>query len=354
MSEETYWQIQDFLQGRLKDAQLEDFQSRLSSNPDLMSELEIHKFADQLLSDKKLQTISAISLQTQSKIKQNILVKKLLVASVGIISLGILTYILSTNNINTVVKDKSDSIFIHKKSETKGIISGQPEIQSIKYEEKRLTLNLKKTFNNVDTILNKVEIDTTYIKTNFNSKASDVEVIKTQEVVTSTIDICKDLSITASVTVKNSCANESNGIIYVNSFKGGKAPYHFKILTADKKENNSQEVSKGKYDVVISDVNNCEKRYSDIVVKEIVCLEEEKSFNPSIGEILELGETKIPVALSVLTKNGEVLYLKEFRQNEKIEWNGITNSGNIESGYFIYYLKYTDGTVKHGEITVTP
>ena len=357
LSEDTYWQIQDFLQGKLKGADLAEFQSRLSSDSDLKLEVELHKCANKLITDKKLQNISAISLKTQSKIKQNILIKKIGIAtSIVIASIGIITYILNPIQINPITKETPDSTLkISNKKETFEAKNGELDYNiDFKKAEDNMPLILKNDSELIDSVSNQEEDDSILTQSKVSFTNNDVQTRKVMNEYTKTTEnICDNVNLNASVTVKQSCINESNGIIYVNNFEGGKAPYHFKILSAYNKEVSSQQVPKGKYEVVISDVNDCQRIYSDILIREIVCLEEEKSFNPSLGEILDLGESKLPVTLTVVTKNGTIRYSKEFIQNEKIEWNGITNNGNIETGYYIYYLKYSDETVKQGEVTVT-
>jgi hypothetical protein len=58
--------------------------------------------------------------------------------------------------------------------------------------------------------------------------------------------------------------------------------------------------------------------------------------------------------LTIFDKMSEVKFVKAIEQNEDFEWFGDTNAGKLTQGYYVFVIKYKDGTVQKGSVTIAP
>ncbi len=57
--------------------------------------------------------------------------------------------------------------------------------------------------------------------------------------------------------------------------------------------------------------------------------------------------------LTIVDKAGNLYFSKQLDSNESLEWDGKSNSGNLVLGYYIYQLKFNNGKIYKGSITVS-
>jgi len=357
-NEETYWQIEDYIKGKLDGSALVEFESKMTKDTNLKLEIELQKLADKLIVENRLLSASHVSLNTIESLKNSYSRKKIVVAGiVALISICTLSYYIFQKE---SIQYKNVMIAAEKKESKKNTIEAilppahkktKPEVLNV--EAKREILNPSASTLNliIDTLEKSSKTQTELLKTEI-VKQEDPAIMHSMAIPIK--NPCTDVKIKGNVTVKNACLNEANGQIYVNGFQGGSSPYTYKVFSV--KNGNlvaTDNLSEGFYDVKIFDNSSCSVTYSNIAMKEISCFEIEKSFNPFIGEILELGEKDQEGILIIYSKDGDTHYSKHFSKNENLQWNGASNNGVNETGYYIYTIKYKDGTSIQGEVTVT-
>jgi len=365
--EQTYWQIQDFLKGRLDNNEREAFQKLVEQDAGLAEEVEKHRLANRLIIQNRLMAAQQTAIKTKADYKRNLLHRKLYqFGAVLLIAVGSGSYLWYANSgtisepialqkpSTTIMEAKQEATStVMEKRETnvdRPAISQVPKQKSISKEFPTQPLE-EQTVPKEEPIAQVSEPTATVVPVETKSLELPVphkEVTKAAE------NACSSTHLQASVFASPSCKGEHAGSIVVSRIKGGKSPYRTEIRSEKGiliEEANG--LPKGIYTVVLFDDQHCSARIDHVEVKEKMCELEEKVFNPFLDETFELPNSSKNGTFVVYEKNGNVYYKKEFVAHEKEEWKGISNNGEMETGHFTYELIYQDGSRKQGTLTIT-
>ena len=357
----TYWRIHDYLKGKLEGNDLIQFENELHTNESLKDDVEMHRLANSLIINNRLNSAKQTSLDIQKQYKKGNLSSKYIIG--GIV---LLTTLVSTFLFNKTTNDQAKTTKVQESSK----IESQPKLaiqSATKPVEK--TISTKETFKQTE--LKPTEAVETSVPSTSVSISNSTEKPKNQAdnttkvaqaSVTETIahkpsvlvDPCQGIKISASTSSSNTCKGDETGAIYISDIKGGAIPYKTEIVSA--KENlkmTNKHLSSGKYNVQISDKNNCTTLIENVVVKAIECDSKEEVFNPFIGEHLKLPTHHSKTTFIVHDKTGAVYFKHSINADETFEWNGQALNGETETGHFAYEIVYEDGTRKHSTLTIT-
>ncbi len=362
-NEQTYWKIHDFLKDRLKGDALRDFQQEIVENETLRKEVEMHRIANKLIINNRLTAAKQTSFNIQKTEKQAELYKKIAIGTaISIIIISAIYLIFNKQQANQV---KINSSSIGRKNATVYLDNGrfsdlvngklnqtlaqQHSIETKEASSKEVSVPISNSnknellfIKNTETILPK--------QTETKQEIAVESVLAKKEIE----NFCLKTVISAITFASTTCVNENEGSISVSDFKGGQAPYKFEIVSevsGNILKNNR--LAGGKYAVVITDDNHCKATIENIVVKEVNCANAEEAFNPFLGETFQLDAFPKAGTFVVHEKTGAIVYKTQVLADEKIEWNGMSQNGELETGHFAYEIVYEDGTRKNGSITIT-
>jgi hypothetical protein len=184
-----------------------------------------------------------------------------------------------------------------------------------------------------------------------------VELAPQKEATVLPINPCLGIKIKAFVEETRPCSGTSEGILRVKEARGGKAPYQFSLDGKQFQEENKFEgLKENEYDIIVKDASGCEMLvYGKYSLKSKSCIQfSEYAFNPNLTTWEVPNHLEKPGELSVFDGNGRRLYMKVFDKAEKIYWGGTQNSGELLTpGIYIYHIKYSDGMIEQGKITIS-
>lgn len=355
--------IESYLNGSSDLESKIEFEKDILTNNDLASQLELHKLGNEIILRQRLSKLEHISRSTAKEYKSNSLVKDFVWPTV-ITTLVIMTgfyfakpYFYNGNQkvLTSSIPNKSAIV---KNPEKPSIDNNTNNISDIKSSN---TKNNK--FDSIGIKTNKfVSNDVSEEKPKLSiSKDSHIvnnNVLSNVTKVTITpkpiIDVneCKGTVLTAQIGVINTCINESEGQIRVTGIIGGTKPYAVKIFNQNTNEEYyATGLASGSYKVVLLDVNGCVAEYPNVTIGSYNCIKEEV-FNPLLGEAWQVANSTFDASLIVYNNKGIEVYNYQIPAKIDFTWDGKQKNGDIESGVFVYLLKYSDGSQKQGSITI--
>ena len=162
---------------------------------------------------------------------------------------------------------------------------------------------------------------------------------------------CEHESLTPDIDIIGSCSGKSEGAVNVKAVYGGQEPYKKELYSSEGDAVSTENLLPGTYSMVITDVNNCIK-VVDIEIPKKACPIDDH-FNPSLGELWNIPMKDKDGTLKIYTKAGTPILEKNIESKSKLTWDGQTSNGLAPTGYYIFVINYTDGTVLKGSITIT-
>jgi len=348
----TYDKIEDYLNGSLSEQDRILFEKELSTNTDLANKVSSHKIANEVIIQQRLLTIKSMIADEHSKaIEKNNQIKYgiggAIIGSVLITALSYY-YTIKTDEPTVVNQNTTSIVHLHPSNNN-----------SLK--------NISKSNNNSkqNSSINKIEIPDSIHQKDLHSDHilsipdENTQVIQLPQKSTidvfeqtpTEVDLCKGISIRADMEVKRTCEDESTGAVIVSNIQGGKVPYSIEIIDHEKNILQNRSLPSGNYTVVISDANKCSTNYSNIEIKEKIC-DKDYSFNPFVGEVWNIPVYKLNGDLSIYEKSGLLYYKQSITANASESWNGYGSNNELETGYFVFIIHYSDGSSQRGSVTI--
>ncbi|MBO9702832.1 MAG: hypothetical protein J7604_21645 [Sporocytophaga sp.] len=364
--EYIYEVIELYLSGLLPENERILFEEQLISDSALQHKMEVCKTAKDLILQNKLKGLKSIMAEEQTKADQSGPFNKGWAFLILLALIGSGSYLLIRNNSTSEI-EKSERISNNMVSTERTPNIQQPvsEIKHTNSEQlpKVIKISDKKTDNQPTTI----KEDTTAIThvidygQSLTPKENPLKADNTTNSITEPkIDLatlpankCEGVVISAQLIVQEPCNGSNNGVIEIKGFKGGTSPYKTTLNgSGSEDENIFRDLNQGTYRVDVTDYNGCKHQFNPLILKGKVC-KLDYDFNPGRGE-----EWLGPIAtqaskLTIIDKTGNQVYSKQMTNGEQCTWSGYSESGKLESGYFIYIIENRDGKVIKGSITVT-
>jgi len=368
----TYFDIEAFLKGEMTEEETAAFKKGMETDPGLSDSIFIHKAVDELIIANRLQKIKGICLEEHTALVKSKRLKLFLIAAAALLLSGFLALSLVSK------KPKGESPVIHKEKKANNpvlldkeraesntgntILSANIGKNKPRTNRKMLTgLVLTKAdtgskINTEDSISNvpaKTAVDISLLKTEKTISSGPVQQVKSGKDEQGQTGLCKDIDLVATIQTVSTCIGEAEGSIVVSGLKGGTPPLKYKILnTLDNTEVKSFSLPSGTYEVNVFDRKGCEKAFPGIRVEEKIC-EKAFHFNPFLGESFTLPKTDVSALFIVYSPAGTIYYKKDIASEEQYKWDGSSSGGETIPGYYIFYLKKSNGIIEKGSITIS-
>lgn len=355
---EIFSRIEGYLNGTLNEGEKNNFETELAENTELQQEVEASRLANLALMRNKLWEIKNLSAAIDEEEKQASKTKRnvAIVTGLTLLVAGVAYLMVSNNEQTTQIQTdtKTQTVKVEQAispKETKSIeVSSSKQAKNISSTETKKPTDSRQeetAHSTLPIVSESKEILVEKVEPKNSTQTSEPQ----KQAETAKADVCATTNLEAYIATEKACLGDQNGRIQVSNFKGGQAPYNFKIVDEAKQTIPATRLGAGIYSVVISDNNLCTKTIKEVTVKEEDC-RKDFELNASNGETVELGIASHSATFSVYDKAGNIYFYKQFTEGEKIVWNGASANGEAQSGYFIFMIKYQDGKVKQGSVTV--
>lgn len=192
-----------------------------------------------------------------------------------------------------------------------------------------------------------------------NNIAATETTVTSQEPSKNTTDekrLCIVQSSKLIVTVSETCTDDASGSITVDKLSSleGKSPHEFSINgNTYFKGRTFGNLESGTYYLSIKDADGCTwLNAKEIQVGSKDCREHELSFYPSRGETFEFPiENDDNGKIVIYNKNGSIVYQAIITNGYPDRWDGTNNGGNLPMGSYSYMLQ-VNGKTTTGYITL--
>lgn len=367
-------QVDLYLRGKLDPESLEDFLSKMASNPAMASEVETQRLVNQVIKGAH-QDILRSRIQNDIHIldskpwyKKFFWIPTLMVLALAILG-GIFFYDSNPTESNSNKKIDTPAAPSKPISKTKpsekvnltqnnSVLSVNPEKKSTK---KPLTpasfVSRPLAAAPTPTTAESLQPNPTVpAETPSPSMVTPTE--KAQPIASKEEIDCRTHKISASPTVSPACEGQSDGkIIFNESTKGSISP--FEIVKHNNKSVSDAPtqfwgLKAGEHSFYLKDPAGCTQSIS-VLVPSKSCVVHQFSINPSLGESVRI-QTKsgLSAQFSVRNNAGALVYTENTSPSQSIEWHGASNQGvKTPPNVYFYTLEYEDGSFEKGQITLT-
>lgn len=356
--------IERYLDGEMNYQEKLDFAKELEKNADLKSEFEFYKLANIAVKEYKLFSIqNDLQFVKEEYIvneKKKLFYKILIPVIIGILGVALYAYLGTGSNeakvektksvqLADTVKKTSESISIesyHANSEKVDIVKrDRADVENI---AKEAPLSIKgNEANIVQNIPIKVLVDSTQEK---SSKLKD----KFVETAKNVINPCVAYNISFGVSEKQTCFDKHSGEIIVNKCEGGIKPYTY--ILSNGEQNGSgvfNGLEAGEYSVYVKDNNGCNSEVKTSKIKTIQC-NLDFYLDPSTNIPVRFQAYHIVGTLYIYDKGGNLKSKSTMPADSDFDWYGDAESVKLAAGYYLFIIKYEDGVVQNGSITILP
>lgn len=349
--------IDDFLNGNLDDAQMKEFEAELAKDVLLKEKVEDSELANLALKRKKLWDVKNLTEEIDREEKQLNKTKKIVVSGVVLSCLfaGLAYVMISEKELIPEIKQVQKTPINETKQSETNIIEQKPSIAPIITPQKSI-VKTKDILSEKNKTTENQTVEP--VSTSASNENPVPKLIEQKSELTKTVaeiqhlNVCEKVNINAFVSSENACIDNQNGRILVSNIKGGELPYQIKVLNEAKEMVSTSNLGSGKYSILISDKLNCTKEIENILIREIDC-RKDFELNIGAGETFDLEIASQSATFTVFDKAGNNQFQKEFIKGEKIQWNGYSSQGEALAGYYQFQVKYQNGEIRIGSITIT-
>lgn len=355
----TYDQIEAYLNGEMSSLEQAAFEKELSTNNNLAEQLEKHKLANALIIENRLLSVKNILAEERVKTVKQTLYKKYVYAALALVA-AIGTTVAVLVYANNKKADPSPKQSEEQRTQEGGIFSEKEKINSMLPAISEKSYQTKTP---EPTYLRKQDVqlieEQHQLNKEYNTAKVSPDTVKALDAAhpgksvetCETTDVCAGIAIKADVGTTATCLHEAAGNILVHNIQGGVKPYVVSIIDTHKEAVRNGELVKGIYQVYITDKNGCQKIYPAIEITEKDC-PKDYSFNPFVGETWIIEPHSTSGKIEIYNKGGVLYYQANLEAHASNEWTGTGLNNQILPGYYIFVIKYTDGTSKKGSVTI--
>lgn len=367
--EERYYKIEAYLSGELDAGERIAFENQISTDDLLKAELEKHKVANALIVEQRLMSVKNILQEEKLKDSNTNTSFKpfgfILIAAVTV-GIGASVWMLTKTNTTAVsVKDvnkNAQTASSAERSENKSPAENKDHVikeatHSIPSEDIGFH---KQQIQQIEKHLHADEKGVLHIDSSFVVKSADVKssanVVNISPVsfdkTTVPVDPCSNIVIQGTVKTSASCSHDATGTIFIQNIQGGKKPYSITLSSSNNDAVTNGQLVKGVYTASVKDANGCVQNYSNISVEEKEC-PRDYSFNPFYGnEEWEIEPQSLERKLEIYDKGGVLYFQRTIPAFASYKWSGMGTGNQVVPGYYIFVMKYADGTIKKGSVTI--
>lgn len=356
--------IEKYLDGELDYQEKLNFEKELEINADLKSEFEFYELANIAVIENKLfsmqENIQFVREEYMANEKKKQFYKVLIPVVLGVLGLAMYAYWGLNRNESKVENTKSvkeiDSVIQTRKNITTESQTTNSNKVDVVPNDKLIIHNNTKVLplstieddvNVVQNIPNKVIVDTAKQK---YYKLNDKVIASTQE----HIKPCGSVEITFGMKEKQTCFDKHSGEIIVNKCEGGIKPYTYILSNGEQNSTGIfNQLEAGEYTMYVKDNIGCESEVKTAKIKSLHC-NLDLYLDPSSSTPVRFQSYHIAGALSIYDKGGNVKFKTSLPANSEFDWYGDSESVKLAAGYYLFVIKYEDGTEQNGSITILP
>ena len=369
--------IERYLDGEMQSEELDQFEYQLQIDADLKQEFELYQLANQIIIQKKLvgveQTIQQLSGEyktTQKKARTQKIVLAIVIG-LGLVT-GLVYYFTSTNDIEELnnkskqkMQQQEKDILVKPVVET--IKRQVPKTDSVTKGNSPASVTIKDKPANIEKqpIVKPKEEKKEGLSQEVPEKAKLAPEVTVNShstsqappaITPSTLqtDPCKAVNITFTTSVKKPCRSEANGEVVIANVTGGKSPYKYTTTSGRVSSiGKFYELEKGVLKLKVIDANSCATKTDEIVISEQFC-KLDLYLDPASNTPIQFPNYEKAGELVIIDKRGSTKFTTSIEPEQTYEWFGNSDEGNLTAGYYLFTIKYEDGTVQNGSITITP
>jgi hypothetical protein len=376
---DTYELFEDYLKGKLNNAEKAEFENLLQTNREVLSQFEEYRAVHQLIVESSLLDMKAqladIHQSAQKSFRINRNIQYAVVAAVMITGV-VLYYVLNKRSDigaaqksvpptgQTVTYNQPNVQATPQKQLQTGQLSPkpsaiseppkqhgdlQPKDTTIKVPVSMLAPASEKPDKKPEMTPVSSVPDQKPVKVNTASG----EQKKSPE--PQTVD-CSNVHITCTYRIEEGCEDSRQGKIIFNksSVKGGKPPYMYAV-TDDQFDPSAvfEQLVAGRYKLMVKDDNDCLSVIGLADVKEMVC-PADFIIAPERNEYWTIPYEKGQSGkLFIYTKNGNLVYASDIDQSLYPYWDGKASDGkDLSLGAYVFRIQYSNGKVLNGSVTI--
>lgn len=377
--------IERYLDNEMTPEELRSFQQKLTEDPELKLELEFYQIARSMIIRNKISQVSSIISEVQEgyvQTRKKYRILNIAAVATTLLLVGMAGYFYSKTTGSTREKKVIKAIeriqdAPAKKDENKEVnknesiektnVEKQPETvihpgneNTIPQPEENKTTDspsgkmTKTALQDSDLVIQKPTIPLT--QDTFNNTPERPVLKKAPETVKDPVKTspCEGVLITGKADVSSTCIGTENGRISISNIRGGTAPYHFYLSSG--KDNSLgifTNLEPGEYSITIKDIHECAGVMKTVMVKEERC-KIDLYLDPASGSPVVFPVYEKAGNLVIFDKKGVSMFTSTIESNQPFEWYGNSANGILAPGYYLFMIKYEDGTVQNGSITITP
>ena len=358
MSEDysLYEKIDSYLKGTLSAMEKAAFTQEMEQDESLRQKVELHEIANNVILTKQL-------LLLQGKIKQDLTAKK---------QLGRYKWILLSVALSAIIISGSIFLFKNKTAQKQLVESRVLSKDSIPVLSKDdntiytapITSSKERSANSNSPLITAKTNDSIILIAPEKKVAPEptfavskvVSTVQNNSDSQTKID-CSVFSFEDAVSTVATCSGEQNGKIQINTskIKGGNAPYLFSISRKPtyKSDATFLYLNAGNYLLSVKDKNECVVQ-KEIEIEEKGCARlNAYAFSPNFEKWEIPFKQNKQGEIKIFNKSGILIYTSIFGNGHDNTWDGKSLEGNLmDSGYFVYILKYNDGEEERGSVTI--
>lgn len=369
---EQYYLIDQYLDNKLKGAELTAFEEQLQNNASFAEEVAEQRMLNNLILEAELKDVrnqiaqDLANIQNPSFFRMN-----WQWIGVGLLSLlGTLYFIIpSADNTNkAIIQESSVTTIENETKSTTEVSETTKHIKHIAGAEKNIetqksvpTTNVSTSQITVATNDNIQPVKNTEVLppiTNTPTNIIQTPAIETKAAETAKTIDCSLTKIAFSVHTETTCENSETGSIHIDKVSGGVAPYLYTVNNKKTKEKSISDLAAGTYTVKISDRNGCSTEHIATILEKncTPAIQQGLKFNinPTIGETCSIPfDADKKGNVTIYNRSGKIIYRATNPSTDSVEWTGTDGYGTLaEAGLYVYLIEYTDGTKVTGEVNI--
>lgn len=362
--------IENYLDGEMTAEEVSHFEQSLQTNNELKVEFDFYKLAHQTVIDHQLYKVEDVIKEAQNEYidnqKRRSLRNKVLIGGAVVVGgIGALLYFSDNSKDNIVSVQPSVVVATQQQLTTpqpSSAVTNEIEMNAVatadiaKDKEEpesaadREELPETKTLSTTDTIENEVSFESKVDVGGTPVEREDKKPVTIKVQAPMISEPCEGFAESVTVSAEATCLNKMDGTILIEGIDIDEVRA---VLSSglEAYDGEFDELSAGSYSVTLTNDEGCTKVIENVKVDSKAC-KVDLYFAP--GESTVFPTSTLVGELTVLDKQGVVHLTRNIEAEEVFEWNGETNNGYLSEGYYLFIIKYTDGNIQQGSITITP
>lgn len=353
--------VDDFYHKRLSADDQLWFEEELKTNSDLQNELELYQLTEKMVVKERVSNLQeAVSKVHAKKISTKKTTRNIGFAALGLSVIVGTTFLAMNSNDNlegsTDVISTIDTEEIQKTTKQNTLVDAPVEIKTdavltdVNPKTETVTSIIEtqntKVLIGEKSEISKDAIDEKIVSADKNEKQIPTSTPILEETKDSIYNPCSDIKI--SVANRKVCLKEED--VYIEPSVSGVNNYNIEYVNLENGLVYENPLVVGSYEAhLITD--ECPDYRTKFRIQSTLCL---KDYNIAISndEKIVIPEIDHAYIFTVYDRVGNLYFEREIDSGTEFEWNGTSNSEAIIEGYYLLTIKYDNGELYKGTVTI--